>query len=182
MKKLSALFISSIDISRCRFYKTTFFFNNQLYQYLWQKLCFYKPKKSFVTIDTFVYISTRSNKKVLKFFVNSFFQAIKFSTNVFFNITIIDNNIFENTNIETLFIMSSSIDFNFDINIDYKFKKWIYTKIKILFSDNNDSNNECLNNDANLILINKFFLKFQNLDLYIRIITSSVTIQNLKIN
>ena len=58
-----------------------------------------------------------------------------------------------------IFILRFNIDANKDIETDYDFKKWQYASAEIALSSNTNFFSECLNTEAEIILIDINFFK-----------------------
>ena len=81
------------------------------------------------------------------------------------------------------FSKSKIIIFNVDsiknIDIDFEFRDWNYTRAKISLSSNKKLDYVCLNIDSNIIFVDKNFFKTQTLNVLIRTIIFSISIRNL---
>ena len=144
-------------ISRYRYCRKIFLFNNNLYRYIkidCEKLSIYLvilKKNSFIDV-------TKNSTTISKLLVNVLLINTKF------------------------IIFRLIVNFLSNIDINYKFKNWNYTKVKVFLLVNAISKNIYLNNDIDVLLTNRTFFKTQTLNTSIKIITFSLKVRDLNIN
>ena len=160
-------FISSkISISKyfyCRKCDEIFSFNNKLHQYI-RKLC---------TIDrkNFSLLMQRLTNVIVEFFKKI---EINSSTNVLITKSNLKEKIFANF----FSIIFSNVDFNKNIDIDYKFRKWKYVRVFATLLFIIESKHTCFDTNVNIIFVNREFFKKQTSNISIRIITISISIRD----
>ena len=196
-------FISSkISISKhshCRKCNEIFSFNNKLHQHI-RKLCTVDRENSSlsmqrltdVIVEFFKRIEINSSTDVLITKSNlrkSFF--IKIIKNSFTIIDVVDSikksvtNLTSNSEnvekffVESLSIIFSNVDFNKNVDIDYKFRKWKYVRVSTTLSFIIESKHVCLDTDVNIILVDREFFKRQTSNISIRTMTISISIRDL---
>ena len=137
----------------CRRCKTFFFSKNALYKHL--KICF-NIKKA---------IRDEKENNVLSISKSA---ITTYAETVFSDVVI--------------FILRFNIDANKNIEIDYDFKKWQYASTEVTLSSNTKLFSECLNTEAEIILIDISFFKTQCKNTSIRTMTFFITIRGLDVN
>ena len=196
-------FISSkISVSKhfhCRKCDEIFSFNNKLHQHI-RKLCTVDRENSSlsmqrltdVIVEFFKRIEINSSTDVLITKSNlrkSFF--IKIIKNSFTIIDVVDSikksvtNLTSNSEnvekffVESLSIIFSNVDFNKNVDIDYKFRKWKYVRVSTTLSFIIESKHVCLDTNVNIILVDREFFKRQTSNISIRTMTISISIRDL---
>ena len=85
--------------------------------------------------------------------------------------------------LKTLSILRSAIDSNQDIDIEYDFNNWQYVITELCLAENASSIFECVDSEAEIILTNIIFFKFQTKDrISIRTMTTSIIVLDLRTN
>ena len=69
-----------------------------------------------------------------------------------------------------------------NVNIEYEFRDWSYTRVQISLASQSKFDYVCLNIESNIVLLNKRFFKTQTLEIFIRKIITLISIRNLDIN
>ena len=171
-EKLLTLYTTSQNVSRCRRCHETFEFNNRLHRHL--KNCLRK---------TFAYVIIKFEKSFAKVIA---IVSREHHDEVFSTIATKESNS-ATTQASTfaiqvelkMSIIQSSVDSDFEIDIDYDFRDWSHAKANISLSEEATFKKGCLDTDVDLTLIDRQFLKSQALDVHLRIMIISLTVRDL---
>ena len=147
-------------------------------------------ENAYINISVFLSIACRACK--LSFFSNNALHSHlcqdcvrKNKIESFHDSSLTKSNCFvhSETITTTLSILKFDVNFNQDIDIDYDFKNWQYVITEICLAENALSILECIDFDAEIILINIDFFKFQTKNhIAIRKMTTSITVRDLNAN
>ena len=196
------LISSKISVSKhfhCRKCDEIFSFNNKLHQHT-RKFCTVDRENSSLSIQRLtnviveffkeVEINSSTNVLITESNLRKFF-SIKIIKNSFTIIDAVDsirksvtNLTFSNENAEKSFansfsIIFSDVDFNKNVDIDYKFREWKYVRVFATLSFIIESKHVCLDTNVNIILVDREFFKRQTSNISIRTMIISISIRDL---
>ena len=181
-------FISSkISISKhfhCRKCDKIFSFNNKLHQHI-RKLCAIDRENSSLDLQRLSNVIVEFFKKIE---INSSTNVLTTESNlrksfsikvIKISFTIIDANDFvEISFVNSLSIIFSNVDFNKNVDIDYKFWEWKYVHVFATLSLIIESKHVCFDTNVNIIFVDREFFKRQTSNISIRTMMISIFVRD----